>query len=79
MKNTITYTSTLSAEVAETLGEYSRKLRLPKNKIIEDALTSYLENLKREEYARSFRRAAQDEEMQELAEQGLVDYLKMTE
>lgn len=79
MKNSITYTSTLSAEVAETLGEYSRKLRLPKNKIIEDALTSYLESLKREEYARSFRQAAQDGEMKELAEQGLADYLKMTE
>jgi predicted DNA-binding protein len=77
MKKTAAFTSTLPTELLEQLAEFSKKLNLPKNKIIEKSLRQYLENLKRAEYIRSFQRAAQDSDQQELAEMGLEDYLKI--
>lgn len=77
MKNTAAYTSTLPIEVLEQLHEFAQKLNMPKNQLIERALQGYFENLKRAEYVRSFQRAAQDEEMLTLAEEGLEDYLEM--
>jgi ribosomal protein L10 len=59
------------------LQEYSHKYKMPKNRIIEKALYNYFEELKREEYVRSFKRAKNDPEMLELAEQGLGDFLEM--
>ncbi|MCB0634694.1 MAG: hypothetical protein R2824_09105 [Saprospiraceae bacterium] len=77
MKKNSAFTSTLPTDLLEQLTEYSKKLNLPKNKIIEWSLRQYLENLKRAEYIRSFQRASQDAEQKELAEMGLEDYLKM--
>jgi hypothetical protein len=77
MKNTATYTSTLSTDMMLTLSDYSKKLKMPKNKIIEMALVNYLAELKKQEYINSFQRANQDKEMLEIAEEGMEDYLKM--
>ena len=68
MKKNSAFTSTLPTDLLEQLTEYSKKLNLPKNKIIEWSLRQYLENLKRAEYIRSFQRASQDAEQKELAE-----------
>ncbi len=77
MKNTATYTSTLSTDMMLTLSDYSKKLKMPKNKIIEMALVNYLSELKKQEYIRSFQRANQDKEMLEMAEEGMEDYLEI--
>ena len=75
MKNIATYTSTLSTTTMIALSDYSKKLKMPKNRIIEMALVNYLDELKKQEYIRSFQRANQDKEMLEMAEEGMDDYL----
>ncbi len=74
-----TYTSTLPNDMLDQLNEYAQKLNMPKNQLIERALRNYFDKLKKAEYIRSFQRAAQDEEVMALAEEGLDDYLKMVE
>ena len=71
------YTSSLPEELIEMLDTYARKFKMPKNRIMEHALRAYFEKLKKAEYAHSFRRAAGDEEMNSMAEEGLEDYLKI--
>ena len=71
------YTSSLPEELIEMLDTYARKLKMPKNRIIEQALLAYFEKLKKAEYAHSFRKAAGDEDMLTMAEEGLEDYLKI--
>jgi predicted transcriptional regulator len=73
----INYTSSLPSELMATLDSYASQLKLPKNKIIEKALTAYFKKLKKAEYAHSFRRAAGDEEQVLMTEEGLEDYLKI--
>lgn len=77
MKNTASYTSTLPSELMIQLNEFSEKLKIPKNKLIEASLKKYFEELKRLEFSEGFKRAAQDPDMQEMAEEGLADYVKM--
>jgi hypothetical protein len=74
---TVNYTSSLPKELIDQLDQYAGKFSLPKNRIIEHALLSYFEKLKKAEYAHSFRKAAGDEEMNSLAEEGIEDYLKI--
>jgi predicted transcriptional regulator len=71
------YTSSLPEELIEMLDTYARKFKMPKNRIMEQALRAYFEKLKKAEYAHSFRRAASDEEQVLMAEEGLEDYLKI--
>jgi predicted transcriptional regulator len=71
------FTSSLPAETLNQLDLYAKKLRMPKNRVIEKALNAYFERLKKAEYELSFKKAAKDEEMLSLAEEGLEDYLKM--
>jgi hypothetical protein len=79
MKNTLTYTSTLPKEIIQLTDYYARKLKIPKNKIIENALTAYFEKLKKAEYVQSFMKANNNVEMKDMAEEGLEDYLKLIE
>ena len=72
-----TFTSSLPDKLLEDLAETAKKLKLPKNKIIEKALEYYLDQIKRAEYAKSFQRAAMDPEMLSLAEEGLEDYMRI--
>ncbi|NOX48910.1 MAG: ribbon-helix-helix domain-containing protein [Chlorobi bacterium] len=75
MRNQNTYTSTLPRELFSKLNEYSQKLSLPKNRIIENALQSYFDKIKQAEYIQSFKNANLDIEMKSMAEEGLQDYL----
>ena len=75
----VTYTSTLPDDLWELLETYAGKLKMPKNRILENALRNYLGNLKKAEYIRSFRKAAGDNEMISLAEEGMEEYVKMLE
>ena len=59
------------------LEQYAAKLKVSKNKIIEDALKRYMSALKRAEFTRGFSRAAKDREQVLLAEEGLDDFLEI--
>lgn len=74
-----TYTSTLPDEILQQLSKKAKKLSLPKNKIIERALTIYLDQLNRAEYIQSYQRAANDDNILAIAEEGMEDYLQQLE
>ena len=71
-----TFTSTLPDDVFIKLGETARKLSLPKNKIIERALSIYLEQLNKAEYIKSYKRATDDKDILSIAEEGMEDYFQ---
>lgn len=75
MRSNITYTSTLPRELSDALEHYAQQFKVPKNRVIENALRAYFDRLKKAEYVRSFQKANLDEEMLSLAEEGLEDYL----
>lgn len=74
-----TFTSTLPDELLKKLNEMAAKLAVPKNKIIEKALQIYLDQLTRAEYIKSFKSAANDDNVIAMAEEGMEDYLKQME
>lgn len=74
-----TFTSTLPDDLLQRLADYAKKLSLPKNKLIENALNLYLDHLKRAEYVKSYRAAADDEDILMVAEEGMDTYLKQIE
>jgi predicted transcriptional regulator len=71
-----TFTSTLPDDLLSFLSETARLHSMPKNKIIERALRIYLDQLKRAEYVKSYKKAAKDEDVLAMAEEGMEDYLK---
>jgi hypothetical protein len=79
MKNSSVFTTSLPSEMVLMLNQYAVMFKVPKNKILEEALNLYFERLKKAEYIRSFKNAASNEEMKSLAEDGLADYLKILE
>ncbi|SFU05301.1 Ribbon-helix-helix domain-containing protein [Algoriphagus locisalis] len=74
-----TYTSTLPDDLLQRLADYAKKLSLPKNKLVENALILYLDHLKRAEYVKSYRQASQDDDILMVAEEGMDYYLKQIE
>jgi predicted transcriptional regulator len=70
-------TSSLSPELISRLDNYSRKFKIPKSRILEQALEAYFEKIKKAEYIRSFKMASEDQDMLSMAEEGLEDYLKI--
>lgn len=72
-----TYTSTLPDKLLTDLANASKNLKMPKNKIIEKAVEIYLQELDKAAYRKSFQRAAKDEEMLAMAEEGMADYFQM--
>jgi hypothetical protein len=74
-----TFTSTLPDDLLSMLTEKARKLSLPKNKLIENALRLYLEHLEKAEYVRSYKQAAGDQDILAAAEEGMADYLRQFE
>ena len=72
-----TFTSSLPDDLLKSLDETSKELNTPKNKIIEKALQSFLDEIQRAKYAESFRRASDDKDIMAIAEEGMADYHKM--
>lgn len=70
------YTSTLPDDLHDLLKKKAKALAVPKNKLIERALRIYLNQLERAEYVRSYKRAATDRHMLDIAEEGMEDYLR---
>jgi len=77
MKDSMVFTTSLSKELLGMIDSYSKKFKVPKNRILEEALKAYFERMKRAEYIHSFKRAAGEEEITNMAEEGLEDYLKI--
>jgi predicted transcriptional regulator len=73
----VNFTSSLPSDLLQSLDAYAQKFKIPKNRIMEQALRAYFERLKEAEYKRSFKKAAGDQEMITMAEEGLEDYLKI--
>jgi hypothetical protein len=71
-----TFTSTLPDPLLQLLADKARKLSVPKNKLIEAALSIYLEHLEKAEYIKSYKAAAADADLLSIAEEGMEDYLK---
>ena len=75
-KKNVTYTSTLPSVMMEEVVEYAAKKKISKNKVIEMALSEFLIAEKKKRMAASFKLAAQDPELIEMADWGLADYLE---
>lgn len=69
-----TFTSSLPDDLLVQLAEYADRIGVAKNKIIEKALRLYLDQVTRAEYAKSYRRAAQDSDTMMVAEEGMAEY-----
>ena len=69
-----TFTSTLPDSLLQQLNDVAKSLKLPKNKLIERALTLYLDQLKRAEYVKSYKLAGQDDDIMAIAEEGMAEY-----
>jgi predicted transcriptional regulator len=74
-----TFTSSLPDELFARLNLMAGKLSLPKNKIIERALSIYLDHLNKAEYIKSYKMAANDTNIINMVEEGMTDYLKQIE
>ena len=70
-----TFTSSLPDHLLNRLDVASKKLKLPKNRLIERALDIYLDQINRAEYISSYRMAGQDDEIMSIAEEGMVEYV----
>ena len=70
-----TFTSTLPDNLLQSLSEKAKALSVPKNKLIERALKLYLEHLEKAEYIKSYKQAANDQDILSIAEEGMEDYL----
>lgn len=74
-----TFTSSLPADILTKLAEKSQQLAIPKNKIIERALRIYIDQLEKAEYIKSYKMAADDQDLMMVAEEGMTDYLSQIE
>lgn len=70
-----TFTSSLPNNLLKLLEQKAKELGMPKNKLIEKALSIYLDQLNRAAYLKSYKQMADDENITQLAEEGMVDYL----
>jgi uncharacterized protein (DUF924 family) len=71
-----TYTSTLPDDLLKLLELKAKELSIPKNKLIEKALSIYLDQLNRAAYLKSYKEMAADTDLLHIAEEGMEDYLK---
>ncbi len=70
-----TFTSSLPDNLLNRLADFAKKNHVAKNRIIEKALTIYLNQLNRAEYASSYQQTGQDVEIMQMAEEGRANYL----
>lgn len=68
MKNSITYTSSIKKSLMARLTMYSKKYNLPKNKIIEMALSRYFGTIKKAELQETFKKAGYDKALKRITE-----------
>ncbi len=71
-----TFTSSLPDDLLALLSKKAKELKLPMNKLIEKALSIYLDQLNRAAYLQSYKEMANDEDMILIAEEGMADYMQ---
>lgn len=71
-----TFTSSLPDQLLALLDEKAKEMALPKNKLIERALSIYLDQLNKAEYIKSYKRMSDDTDLMTIAEEGMRDYFK---
>jgi metal-responsive CopG/Arc/MetJ family transcriptional regulator len=74
-----TYTSSLPNDLLQKLDAFAKQYGVAKNQIIEKALLIYLDQLNRAEYAKSYKKAGQDQDIMAVAEEGMESYLTSLE
>lgn len=74
-----TFTSSLPDDLLSLLSKKAKELKLPKNKLIEKALSIYLDQLNRAAYAKSYQDMASDKDILAIAEEGMTDYMQQIE
>jgi hypothetical protein len=70
-----TFTSTLPDDLLLLLAQKAKELGLPKNKLLENALRIYLDQLNRAAYVASYKEAGTDISLMTVAEEGMADYM----
>jgi hypothetical protein len=73
----VTYTSTLPNTVMEDVVEYANRHNKKKNEVITEAITTFLTEKRKQEYAETFKKIKNDPEQKFLAEAGLGDFLEI--
>ena len=79
MTKSITYTSKMDTALMDELTTYSKRLNKNKKEKIEAALRNYFIQIKKLQYAESYKRANADAEIKEWADLGLDDYQQQLE
>ena len=74
-----TFTSSLPDALLQLLEQKAKELSLPKNKLIERALSFYLDQLNRAAYLRSYKKMSEDADLLQIAEDGMADYFRQLE
>lgn len=74
-----TFTSSLPQDLLKRLEQKAKELGMPKDMLIEKALSIYLDQLNRAAYVKSYKRMADDENITQIAEEGMADYLSQLE
>lgn len=69
-----TFTSNLPDDLLKRLADAAKALSLPKNKLIEKALSIYLDQITRAEYLKSYTQMNEDENFLIVAEEGMAAY-----
>ena len=67
---------TLPEDLFRKLKKYADKHSVHPDELIEQALRKYLDEINKEEFVTSYKKAAKDPEIERIAEEGLDDYLK---
>jgi metal-responsive CopG/Arc/MetJ family transcriptional regulator len=67
-------TTSLPKSLVDQINDFARGNGKKKNQIIEESLSQFLLNEKRNQFESSFKRASLDEDIVNIAEEGLQDY-----
>jgi hypothetical protein len=73
----VTYTSTLPNTVMEEVVEYANRHNKKKNEVITEAITTFLTEKRKQEYAETFKKMKNDPEQEFLAKAGVGDFLEI--
>jgi metal-responsive CopG/Arc/MetJ family transcriptional regulator len=69
-------TTSLSESLLKQVDIYIKETGKKKNQVIEESLTQFLLNEKKAKFVASFKRAATDNDLINMAEEGMADYKK---
>lgn len=74
-----TFTSSLPDDLLIKLAEMAKQLKLPKNRLIENALRIYIDELNRKAYLKSYKKMNEDADILQMAEEGMEAYMRQVE